>query len=102
MDQNSNSCNTEGRFARPMESGDNLDRISGQTKNHRIPNAEEVENFPPGGRPAATNALFAFKDQMLEAQSPIKRGLQSSVNIDPSVINPESNSRMSIDDSSNL
>merc|ERR1712018_504955 len=96
MDQNSNSCNTAGRFARPMESGDNVDRTNGQTNNHsRIPNAEEVENFPPGGRPATTNSLPAFKDQMLEAQSPIKRGLQSSVNIDPSVNNHNSNSRMS-------
>merc|ERR1712088_1118734 len=76
--QNSNSSNTAARFARPMESGDNVDRTNGQTNNHsRIPNAEEVENFPPGGRPATTNSLPAFKDQMLEAQSPIKRGLQS-------------------------
>jgi len=91
--QNSNSSNTAARFARPMESGDNVDRTNGQTNNHsRIPNADEVENFPPEGRPVPTNQ---FKDQMLEAQSPIKRGLQSSVNIEQSVNNHNSNSRMS-------
>ena len=86
--QNSNSSNTAARFARPMESGDNVDRtngntfsfvtqkiqwyhnkvacdtalslnfisFTGQTNNHsRIPNADEVENFPPEGRPVPTN-----------------------------------------------
>merc|ERR1712038_366115 len=94
--QNSNSSNTAGRFARPMESGDNVERPIGHTNNHsRLPTAEEVENFPPQGRSLPTNPLPPFKDQMLEAQSPIKRGLQSSTNIEPSVNNHNSNSRMS-------
>ena len=92
--------------------------FTGQTNNHsRIPNADEVENFPPEGRPVPTNQFkvsqikFVYQnfdefldnntfdthiyldlilishmqDQMLEAQSPIKRGLQSSVNIEQSV-----------------
>ena len=29
--QNSNSSNTAARFARPMESGDNVDRTNGNT-----------------------------------------------------------------------
>jgi len=94
--QNSNSSNTVGRFARPMESGDNLEKPIVQANNHsRLPNDEEVENCPPDGRAVPTNPLPPFKDQMLEAQSPIKRGLQSSVNIEPSVNNHNSNSRMS-------
>jgi len=83
--QNSNGNSAVDRFARPMGSGDNLEKPIAQAKNHsRLPNDEEVENFPPDGRAVPTNPLPPFKDQMLEAQSPIKRGLQSSVNIEPS------------------
>jgi hypothetical protein len=35
---------------------------AGQTNNHsRLPNAEEVENFPPQGRSVPTNPLPPFK-----------------------------------------
>merc|ERR1712110_1233707 len=94
--QNSNSSNTLGGFARPIESGDNVEKQRAQKNNHaRLPNSEELENFPQNGRAVPTNPLPPLKDQLLEAQSPIKRGLQSSVNIEPSVNNHNSNSRMS-------
>jgi len=87
--QNDNSSNTAEGFVPPMESGDNVDRSKGQTNNHNgIPNADEVENFPPGDQQMPKNQL---KDQMLEAQSPVKRVFQSSDNINQLVNNHNSN-----------
>lgn len=87
---NGNSSPNAGRFARPMESGENVaEKSNGKSSvSSRLPTAEEVENFPPDARPVPTNPLPPRKDQMLEAQSPIKRGLPSSVNIEPPAKEP--------------